>query len=297
MKQGARGRVSKYPEVLIVTEILSTREVAALLKVSEATVKRWSDANMITCLRTPGGHRKFRRQDIRKLIGLTEEEIAAATPLPKVSAQAIDDVLLAGNIRATASILQSKGLAPEALAEICDTIFVPSFSLVGLKWERGELSIAEEHRASATLIDALAQTLARLPEPPQGAPIAALACIGDEQHDMGLRMVRLILHSIGFATVLLGGTVPVLDLSALVSRSSPPPAILALSASPKASPSDLRGHLAVLSSATRTLGVALVTGGRGFATLEERETQSNAKHFEALLDFVPFAKGILSSHN
>jgi MerR family transcriptional regulator, light-induced transcriptional regulator len=276
-----------------VTEILSTREVAALLKVSEATVKRWSDANMITCLRTPGGHRKFRKQDIRKLIGLSEEEIAAATPLPTVSTATIDDVLLAGNVLATASILQSKGLTAEALAEICDTVIVPSFTSVGLKWERGELSVADEHRASATLMDALSQTLARIPPPAADAPVAALACIGDEQHDMGLRMVRLVLHTIGFATVLLGGTVPVLDLSALVSRSSPPPLILALSASPRASASDLKGHLAVLSSATRTLGVSLVTGGRGFATL--RETQGNTKHFDALADFVPFAKTLLSS--
>jgi methanogenic corrinoid protein MtbC1 len=133
-----------------------------------------------------------------------------------------------------------------------------------------------------------------MPSPAAKAPVAALACIGDEQHDMGLRMVRLILHSIGFETVLLGGTVPVLDVSALVARSNPLPVMLALSASPKASASVLKGHLAVLSSATRTLGVTLVTGGRGFSTLGE--THANAKHFKALSNFVPFAKDLLSSY-
>ena len=41
------------------TDVLSTRQVATLLGVGEATVKRWADAGEIECFRTPGGHRKF----------------------------------------------------------------------------------------------------------------------------------------------------------------------------------------------------------------------------------------------
>lgn len=42
----------------------STREVAQMWNVSESTVKRWADTAGLDCYRTPGGHRKFRLEDL-----------------------------------------------------------------------------------------------------------------------------------------------------------------------------------------------------------------------------------------
>jgi excisionase family DNA binding protein len=42
----------------------STREVAQMWNVSESTVKRWADDSGLQCYRTPGGHRRFRLEDI-----------------------------------------------------------------------------------------------------------------------------------------------------------------------------------------------------------------------------------------
>jgi excisionase family DNA binding protein len=42
----------------------STREVAQMWNVSESTVKRWADTSGLHCYRTPGGHRKFRLEDL-----------------------------------------------------------------------------------------------------------------------------------------------------------------------------------------------------------------------------------------
>ena len=44
--------------------ILSSKQVAGILGVNESSVKRWADSGMLNCYRTPGGHRKFRREDI-----------------------------------------------------------------------------------------------------------------------------------------------------------------------------------------------------------------------------------------
>ena len=41
-------------EPAVKTDVLSTRQVAQLLGVGEATVKRWADAGEIDCFRTPG---------------------------------------------------------------------------------------------------------------------------------------------------------------------------------------------------------------------------------------------------
>jgi len=42
----------------------STTELARVCGVSISTIKRWTDAGLLRCVRTPGGHRKFRVQDV-----------------------------------------------------------------------------------------------------------------------------------------------------------------------------------------------------------------------------------------
>src|SRR5882757_8489966 len=62
------------------TDVLSTRQVATLLGVGEATVKRWADAGEIDCFRTPGGHRKFRLRDVTAFVN--KRQYHASGPLP-----------------------------------------------------------------------------------------------------------------------------------------------------------------------------------------------------------------------
>ena len=47
------------------TEILfNTMDVSKMLQVDKSTVKRWTDEGKLKCFRTPGGHRKFRAEDL-----------------------------------------------------------------------------------------------------------------------------------------------------------------------------------------------------------------------------------------
>src|SRR5258707_10633319 len=62
------------------TDVLSTRQVAQLLGVGEATVKRWADAGEIDCFRTPGGHRKFRLRDVTAFVQRRNFEVAETLP-------------------------------------------------------------------------------------------------------------------------------------------------------------------------------------------------------------------------
>src|SRR3954468_24130157 len=62
------------------TDVLSTRQVAQLLGVGEATIKRWADAGEIDCFRTPGGHRKFRLRDVTGFVQKRQYE--ASGPMP-----------------------------------------------------------------------------------------------------------------------------------------------------------------------------------------------------------------------
>jgi len=64
-------------------DLLRPREVAELLGVRTTTIARWAREGKLTPLRTPGGHRRYRRADIRRLLAEeatpsdAEQELAA----------------------------------------------------------------------------------------------------------------------------------------------------------------------------------------------------------------------------
>lgn len=51
---------------------LTTGQVARILRASQSAVSRWADAGELTYFRTPGGHRRFRREDIEAFLKTQE---------------------------------------------------------------------------------------------------------------------------------------------------------------------------------------------------------------------------------
>ena len=54
------------------TELLTPGQVAELFNVNPKTVTRWARAGKITAIRTLGGHRRFKAEEIHSF--LTEQE-------------------------------------------------------------------------------------------------------------------------------------------------------------------------------------------------------------------------------
>ena len=50
-------------------DLLTPAEVAAIFRVDPKTVTRWAAAGRMTSVRTPGGHRRFRRSEVNRLLG------------------------------------------------------------------------------------------------------------------------------------------------------------------------------------------------------------------------------------
>jgi excisionase family DNA binding protein len=48
--------------------LLTPGEVALIFRVDPKTVTRWAAAGRIGCIRTPGGHRRFRESDVNDLL-------------------------------------------------------------------------------------------------------------------------------------------------------------------------------------------------------------------------------------
>ena len=55
---------------------LTSTEVADLLGVSEASVKRWADSGLLSTEKTAGGHRRFRPEDVAAFRRATQGHLA-----------------------------------------------------------------------------------------------------------------------------------------------------------------------------------------------------------------------------
>jgi excisionase family DNA binding protein len=58
------------------TEIFfTTANLSQMLNVGKTSVKRWTDDGSLKCIRTPGGHRKFRAEDIVEFLRINKYDI------------------------------------------------------------------------------------------------------------------------------------------------------------------------------------------------------------------------------
>jgi cobalamin-dependent methionine synthase I len=105
-------------------------------------------------------------------------------------------------------------------AQVFDERVSPALVKVGELWETGELTVAHEHLLAALVRDRLVERLEhRLPS--QGDSSALLACVDEEQHDIGLLGFALHVASWGIRPVVLGARVPPAALEATISRARP----------------------------------------------------------------------------
>lgn len=133
-----------------VRDLLSVHEACALLGVSPATLRRWSDAGDVPAFTTPGGHRRFARQDILDL--LVPPPRASATEEPEEPERRMPSVVaVVAHARAVPSVER------ERFAAALDVIAARREVFVLHTCQRVEAYVAE------------GATELRLPSAPAGA--------------------------------------------------------------------------------------------------------------------------------
>ena len=78
-------------------ELLTPSEVASLFRVDPKTVTRWAKAGKLTSIRTWGGHRRFRAEEVYSLLQQTTgQRPASQVPIPQQSNARSNTIDLAG---------------------------------------------------------------------------------------------------------------------------------------------------------------------------------------------------------
>jgi methanogenic corrinoid protein MtbC1 len=107
-------------------------------------------------------------------------------------------------------------------AEIDEQIVAPALWLVGELWERGEISVADEHIATEICMRVLAlQREARRIARERSRHRVMLATPEGELHTVALHMVAQLLREAAYDVVMLGADVPAEALAVSASRLDP----------------------------------------------------------------------------
>ena len=147
-------------------------------------------------------------------------------------------------------------LARLSIDTLLRDVIVPYLHELGDRWEREEVSIAQEHFASTVLrgrLLGLARGWGR-----GIGPLAVLACAPGEQHDLGLIAFGLALRARGWRIVYLGTDTPITSV-ADAARSCVPVAVVVSAVDPRV----FRRHAEELERLARNTHLCL--GGAGAA--------------------------------
>ena len=139
----------------------------------------------------------------RALDGAAERLVAAAHAYDEAIVHAILDEAFSGF----------------SLETVLRDLVLPVLREIGAEWERGELEVGQEHFAS-NLVRGRLLALARL-WGRGGGPLAILACVPGERHDMGLIAFGLVLRSHGWRILFLGADTPLATLRRAVETTDP----------------------------------------------------------------------------
>ena len=274
---------------------LTTKEVARLLSVSEATIKRWADDGLIQSDKTVGGHRRFGLAGIARFQrerGVAPPQRSAAqggrksASKERVSISLLFRHLVAGHEDETGALLINAYLHGQSLASLFDRVVTPAMHQIGDLWYRGELTIADEHLATQTAIAALQNLRSVIHLAAVSEPRALICGVEGDLHELPIHLSQVLLENDGWDVINLGPNTPFFAVADALTKHRP--RLLCISAKLMTDPDRLARDYAQVHKNARKLGGAIVLGGDGFAgsLLNQRfPSEFYAKNFEQLLRF------------
>lgn len=219
-------------------------ELARRVGLSEHVLRAWERRyQVVRPTRTPSGYRLYSATDEQRLRlmtrlvqqGMTPAE-AARTVLAGPSADARGSLdpatsrLVGASRRQLRSALlsmvepRSQTLLDQVLAVVpldiaIGRVLLPLLRELGEGWQAGQVSVAQEHFATAIIRGRLAGLARGWGQ--RSGPRALLACPPEERHDLGLLMFGLLLARRGWSISFLGADTPIAAIGSAVAAQRP----------------------------------------------------------------------------
>lgn len=260
------------PQGETVKSMLSPRELAEAVGVSESSIKRWANDGAVKVTRTAGGHRRIALEEAVRFIrssdltlvkpsvmGLVDLESVEAGFGVEAAGEQLYQYLLEGSGRRATGVLTALYLQGHSMAEIFDGPLQSAMRRLGEQWLHHEPGIFWEHRATNLAMQAVHRLRALQPPPEPGAPRAVGGAPTGDPYLLPSLAAAAVVQSAGFEAVNLGPETPVATLLEGVEDQSP--ALVWLSVSSAATPGRLVVDLEELLARLAARNAFLIVGG------------------------------------
>jgi DNA-binding transcriptional MerR regulator/methylmalonyl-CoA mutase cobalamin-binding subunit len=208
------------------------RSVARIVGLSPQVIRAWETRyGAVRPLRTPGGTRRYRPQDVERLRHLSAG-VRAGHRISELAAEASDELAerfgssAAGGGPDLGPLLAALGefetdtfehLAAQQMSVLGPRSFAlqvvtPLLTEVGRRWRAGSLCVASEHLATSALQAMLRSALRFSPALP-GAPRLTFAALAGVHHEVGLLTAALCAQAASGAVLYLGSDLPAAEIA------------------------------------------------------------------------------------
>ncbi len=202
--------------------LFTTNDVAKILRVDKSTVKRWTDEGKLQCFRTPGGHRKFRSEDLYNFIAENNYGNDSLQSLPKVMS---DEMIIRSIVQKREyNLLHSvcfssaiKGKKDEILslfkeihaaglsvASIFDHVVRTTVKKLHFLSQQNKISVSEYHLAVNGLTSAIIRFTDTAEKLPKNHKTVVCASITEEKNGVEFLALTSLLEINGYAVLNLG---------------------------------------------------------------------------------------------
>ena len=286
-------------------DLLSPKEFAEAIGVSQSSIKRWTDEGRIEVARTAGGHRRIPISEAVRFVRETGAPVVQPQALglpgssrigrgvchPETASDELRGHLAAGSASACRGLLISLYLSGLEIAEIADGPIRSCFDQLGeLYKHQGDEGIFIEHRATQICLQAFHTLRALIDEPSEG-PMAIGGAAPGDPYQLPTLIASTALSSIGLQAINLGPDTPISTLEEAASRYGA--RVLWLSISTAENPEALRDGIDGLLSRLEDRSIGLAVGGRAVSSLSLR-SRPGLFIGRSMSELVAFARGIVT---
>ena len=256
-------------------DVLSPKEFAQAIGVSESSIKRWVDSGVIPASKTAGGHRRIEMGDAVRflrdsrtpllhpdVLGLSDvSALGGDLPIGDDLGETLFDFLRAGKAKHARGLIQSLYLNGRSIAQIIDGPVQMAMSRLGQIWfeTQEEVGIFEEHLATDIAIQALTHLRLLIPNR-EGSPVAVGGAPSGDPYLLPSLAAAAVLESRGLNAVNLGPETPLESLQ--LAAESMDASLLWLSVTSIEDRDGLQTQLLELVEALEEKGLPLVIGGQ-----------------------------------
>lgn len=218
---------------LKMNDLLTPKQVAQAIGVSESSLKRWCDRGLIDTVKTPGGHRRmtasgvmaFLRQRNQPLVrpeilGLPSNTGKTRRVLDRAADQ-FHEALATGDEDVCRQVLFDLYLGEQPLAKVFDLVVAPAYHEIGERWECREVEVYQERRAIEIGLRIFGELRRLLPVPGPEAPLAIGGACESDPYQLPTTLAELTLRGLGWQATNLGASLPFATLESALTHHRP----------------------------------------------------------------------------